>query len=402
MSKKVKVDKTTQAAIDAFNYKKPDLDEVLAEDIAKAEFEFTQFDARLFDAQIEGKPIGYFMDAWLRFKANKGSLISLIIIAVIVLLAWVGPAVRPYTFRDQHLSFGVLPPRIPFLENFGIADGTKIFDLQYAELELENYNESLVAILDEYVWTFRGRDIPMVTAKIDMYARRGATDHYFWFGTDDLGRDLFVRVWRGARISLMIGFISVVINCFIGVVYGSISGYYGGVVDMLMQRFIEILGGVPFLVIATLFIMVLGAGITSFILVLIMVNWIGMSRMIRAQFYRYKDYEYVMASRIMGASDATLIFRHILPNAIGPIITQATLAVPGAIFAESFLSYLGLGIQAPEPSIGVLLAEAQRVLTTNPHLAFFPAIIISALMLAFNTFGNGLRDAFDPRLRGTE
>ena len=190
------------------------------------------------------------------------------------------------------------------------------------------------------------------------------------------------------------------INCLIGVVYGSISGYYGGHVDMIMQRVTEIIGGVPFLVMAILFVLFLGAGVSSFILVLVLTGWIGMSRMIRAQFYRYKDYEYVLASRTMGAKDRVLIFRHILPNAIGPIITQATFAVPSAIFSESFLSYLGLGIQAPEPSIGVLLAEGQGYLTTDPHLTLFPALVISALMLAFNLFGNGLRDAFDPRMRG--
>ena len=243
-------------------------------------------------------------------------------------------------------------------------------------------------------------EIEKVIANINMYEYTGAEDHYFIFGTDNIGRDLFVRLWRGTRISLLIGFVSVFINVCIGVTYGSVAGYYGGKVDMIMMRITEILGGVPFLVMSILFIMVLGAGIVSFILVLILTGWIGMARMIRAQFYRYKDYEYVMASRTMGAKDRVLIFRHILPNAIGPIITQATFAVPSAIFSESFLSYLGLGIQAPEPSIGVLLAEGQRVLTTSPHLTLFPALIISLLMLAFNMFGNGLRDAFDPRMRG--
>src|SRR5699024_4264547 len=193
---------------------------------------------------------------------------------------------------------------------------------------------------------------------------------------------------------------SVLINLIIGVVYGAISGYFGGWTDMIMQRILEILTGIPELVVIILLIMYMGEGVVPFIIALVMTGWIGMSRMIRAQFYRYKGMEYVLASRTMGAKDRTLIFRHILPNAIGPTVTQATLAIPSAIFAESQLSYLGLGLQAPEPSIGVLLSEGQKVLLNYPHLIFFPAIIISVLMLAFNLFGNGLRDAFDPTLRG--
>ena len=399
MSKKSR-ERVLKQAQASFHYETPNPESVLKEKLPKKQFKMNQMDAYLYDKIFETEPIGFFRDAWLRFRANRASLIALIIISLVVVLAIIGPMIRPYTFRTQHTEFGVLPPRIQGLEKLGICDGTLVYNLQKSELE--DYGDSVVKILDEYIWVYRGREIEMVTVKINMYIRRGAQDHYFWFGTDNIGRDMFVRVWRGARISLLIGLVSVIINCFIGVVYGSISGYYGGKVDMIMQRITDTLGAIPFLVISILFIMVLGAGIQSFILVLILVNWIPMSRMIRAQFYRYKDYEYVMASRIMGAKDRKLIFRHILPNAIGPIITQATLAIPGAIFAESFLSYLGLGIQAPEPSIGVLLAEGQKVLTSSPHLTLFPAMIVSILMLAFNIFGNGLRDAFDPRLRGTE
>ena len=169
-----------------------------------------------------------------------------------------------------------------------------------------------------------------------------------------------------------------------------------------MQRFIEILGGVPTIVVMILFILYYGSGILPIALALCLKGWIGMSRMIRAQFYKYKRMEYVLASRTLGAKDLTLIFRHILPNAIGVLITMAALAIPRAIFQESFLAYLGLGIQAPEPSIGILLAEGQKVLIDHPHLTLFPAILISTLMISFNLLGNGLRDAFDPTLRGIE
>lgn len=363
------------------------------------DFEFAQMEEKIYDQAFEGKPISFFKDAWLRFKQNKTAIVAFVIIMIIILMAIFAPMFAHYSFREQHTSFGVLPPRIPGLEKLGICDGSATISIPASRLS--SYEDCLIKVIEEYDYLYHGKSTPYVTIKYDLYKYKGAEDHYFWFGTDNIGRDLWVRLWRGTRISLLIGFVSVLINCFIGVVYGSISGYYGGRVDMLMQRFIEVLGGVPFLVMAILFVMILGAGVASFILVMIITGWIGMSRMIRAQFFRYKDYEYVLASRTMGAKDRKLIFRHILPNAIGPIITQATFAVPSAIFSESFLSYLGLGIQAPEPSIGVLLAEGQGFLTTNPHLTFFPALIISLLMLAFNMFGNGLRDAFDPRLRGT-
>lgn len=374
-----------------------DVEKITQEKIPAEMFEQVA-DSKIFDQKIEGEAIGFFKDAWLRFKKDKSAIAGMVIILLIVFMAVFGPMLSPYGFREQHTEFGTLPPRVPILENFGIFDGTQ--EMELFKADLETFGDAVVSIEEEFVWVYKGKDIEKVIAKIDMYKYVGADDHYFIFGTDNIGRDLFVRLWRGTRISLLIGLISVLINCCIGVTYGSIAGYYGGKVDMIMQRFIEVLGGVPFLVMSILFIMVLGAGVSSFILVLILTGWIGMSRMIRAQFYRYKDYEYVMASRTMGAKDRVLIFRHILPNAIGPIITQATFAVPSAIFSESFLSYLGLGIQAPEPSIGVLLAEGQRVLTTSPHLTLFPALVVSLLMLAFNMFGNGLRDAFDPRMRG--
>lgn len=369
--------------------------------LSKEDFEFVQLDEDIKDEKFQGEAIGFFKDAMIRFRKNKASIVAAWVIVIIILMAIFGPSMNKYTYRQQHIEWALLPPRVKGLEKLGIFDGTKVMEVKKENLD-GKYKDCVVKILEENEKEYNGVKVPMVTAKINVYKLKGADDVYFWLGTDSIGRDMWTRLWRGSRVSLMIGIFAVLINVFIGVVYGSISGYYGGWVDMIMQRIIEIIGGIPSLVLIILFVMYLGSGIIPFILAMVMTGWIGMSRMIRAQFYKYKGQEYVLASRTMGAKDRTLIFRHILPNAIGPIITQATLAVPGAIFTESFLSYLGLGIGAPEPSIGVLLAEGQKVLLDYPHLTLFPAIIISVLMLSFNLFGNGLRDAFDPTLRGQE
>lgn len=367
----------------------------------KEDFELVQLDEDIKDEKFKEEPIGFFKDAMIRFKRNKAAAIAFVIIGIIIFMALFGPAMNKYTYREQHVEWSLLPPRVPGIEKLGIMNGTKVMSIREENLDTK-YKDSLVKVVEKYEESYQGIKTPMIRAEIDMYKLKGAEDVYFWLGTDSIGRDLWTRLWRGSRVSLIIGIMSVLINMIIGVVYGSISGYYGGWVDMFMQRFIEVIGGIPQLVLIILLVMYLGAGIIPFIVAMVMTGWIGMSRMIRGQFYKYKGQEYVLASRTMGARDRTLIFRHILPNAIGPIITQATLAVPGAIFAESFLSYLGLGIGAPEPSIGVLLAEGQKVLLEHPHLTLYPAIIISILMLSFNLFGNGLRDAFDPTLRGQE
>ena len=243
----------------------------------------------------------------------------------------------------------------------------------------------------------------MCDVEVDAYVYQGAADdQYHWFGTDYLGRDLMTRLFQGTRISLLIAFFSVITNCIIGVVYGAIAGYYGGKVDMIMTHFAEILDGMPYVVVAILFMILFGSGMISIVLALTITGWIGTSRMIRAQFYRYKGREYVLAARTLGVPDTTLIFRHILPNCVGPLITRTMIAIPGAIFSESFLAFLGLGIKAPNPSIGVLLSNGQDVLLQYPYQVLFPAVLISILMIAFNLFSNGLRDALDPTKRGEE
>lgn len=236
---------------------------------------------------------------------------------------------------------------------------------------------------------------------------------YFFFGTDGEGRDLFALTWAGIRTSLFIGFVVSMINITIGVVYGAIEGYYGGTVDLLMERFAEIVGRIPYLVVLTIFYAVLGPGFLTLVLILIISGWIGIASVTRTQFYRYKGREYVLASRTLGAKDARLIFRHILPNGIGTIITASVLIIPGVIFTESTLAFLGFGLGEGQDidlglftltgrSLGVILNKGQESLNTYPHLVVFPAIIVSILMITFNMFGNALRDAFNPSLRGAE
>lgn len=239
---------------------------------------------------------------------------------------------------------------------------------------------------------------------------------YFLFGTSSAGYDMVKLIWIGLRTSLLIGLFVSFINIAIGVVYGAISGYYGGQVDIIMQRFAEIIGRIPWLVTLSIFMAYFEAGFTSLILILIVSGWIGVASITRTQFYRYKGREYVLASRTLGAKDGRLIFRHILPNGIGTIITSSILLIPTVIFSEATLSYLGFGIGHGQSfslfgidkltlsgvSIGVLLNDGRNKLRNYPHLTIFPAIIISILMITFNMFGNALRDAFNPALRGSE
>lgn len=355
-------------------------------------------EALVGDERFQTKPIGFFKDALIRFTKNRLSVISFWTIIVIIVFSIFAPYLTPYTYVQQHTSLRDMPPRIPVLEKYGIADGTRVLTNRKLTSVSEYPPGSVIEVRNERVIN----GIAIADVVVDFYAYRDAKDMYFWFGSDYLGRDLFTRLFWGSRISLLIAFFAVITNVFIGIIYGSIAGYYGGKTDMLMMRLAEVLSGIPYLVVVMMFILLFGTGMISIILALTITGWIGTARLIRAQFYRFKGREYVLAARTLGVPDKTLIFRHILPNSIGPIITRAMISIPGAIFSESFLAYIGLGLQAPNPSIGVMLSDGQKVLLQYPYQTLFPATLISMLMISFNLFSNGLRDALDPTQRGEE
>ena len=221
----------------------------------------------------------------------------------------------------------------------------------------------------------------------------------FWFGTDKFGRDIFTRIWFGARYSLTIAFTASFINFLIGVVYGGVAGFLGGKTDLIMMRFVDAIYSVPMVIYAILFIVFLGAGLQSIIFAIAVSYWIPMARIVRGEILQLKQQEFVLAARALGAANKRIFLKHLLPNCMGQIIVTLTLLIPSAIFTEAFLSFIGLGIQPPRASWGTLASEGATYLRVAPYQLIAPALAISVTILAFNLFGDGLRDALDPQMR---
>lgn len=227
-------------------------------------------------------------------------------------------------------------------------------------------------------------------------------DTYFWVGTTNQGKDLFTEIWKGARVSLIMALAVLIVNTFIGLTLGSIIGYYGGVVDLIFDRFVEILSSIPFMVVLTLLTLRFGNALWVILVAFTATGWISAYGTGRMQFYRFKNREYVLAARTLGASDKRIMFKHIFPNTLGYIVTGYALAIPSFIFTEASYSFLGIINYAEATSVGMLLRQGQQVMQVYPHLLIYPSLYIAILMIAFNLFGNGLRDAFNPSLRGAE
>ncbi len=219
------------------------------------------------------------------------------------------------------------------------------------------------------------------------------------FGTDTLGRDIWVRVWMGARVSLTVAFAVTLIDCLIGCIYGGISGYFGGGIDNVMMRILEIIGGIPYLIIVMLLLVVLPRGLMTIIIAYSITGWTGMARLVRGQVLGIRKQEFMIAAESMGAKPSWIIARHIIPNLVSIIVVNVTLDIPNVIFTEAFLSMLGLGISPPQSSWGILAYDGISVFQVYPTQLLFPALFICLTMLAFNLLGDQMRDAFDPKLR---
>lgn len=333
---------------------------------------FEQFDQDMFQRvemneqlaeRISGKSLSFWQDAWMRLKKNKAAILSLSIIVILVLLALFGPMLSGRDAYEQNISQAKLPPKVTGLEWAGF-DGMA---------------------------NLGGNDI-------NFYEQKNVEEN-FWFGTDYLGRDLWSRVWEGTRISLFIGLVAALVDTVIGVAYGGISAYFGGRTDNIMQRIVEILTGVPNLILIILFILIFDPGVFTIILAMTITGWIGMSRLVRGQILKLKNQEFVLAARTLGASSTRLIFKHLIPNTLGAIIITLMFTIPAAIFFEAFLSFIGIGLQPPQASLGTLINDGYKELRTFPYLLVIPSIIIVLLMVSFNLLADGLRDAFDPKMR---
>lgn len=303
----------------------------------------------------------FWQDARKRLFKNKGAVIGLIILSIIILLAIFAPMFSKFDYKSQNLKNVKVPPKMPIVSSLGIMNG-------------EDSNG------------------------VDVYKEKDIKENYL-FGTDSLGRDIWTRTWVGARVSLFIALLAAIFDLLIGVTYGGISAYYGGKVDLIMQRIIEIITGIPSLVIVTLFIMVFNPGILSISLAMAVSGWTGMARVVRSHVLRLKNQEFVLASKTLGAKDFRVILKHLFPNVVGPIVVMIMFSLPNAIFYEAFLSFIGLGLQPPNASLGVLINDGFKALQNYPYMMFIPSIVVCLLIFSLNLLADGLRDAVDPKMR---
>jgi oligopeptide transport system permease protein len=482
------------------------------EEIPQEKFKFVQRTEKIHDQELKTKPVGYFQDAMRRFMKNKGSVVCIFVLLLLVIYAIVAPIASRYGVSTKDGYFAYALPKLSTKFDLGFWNGCTTQEMNQQTYDYySNIPGAIAKVIDVYEKDQAGRSQTVYKVSLDSYHKIGyvsmlltqaeyeqalayeqetgtqlfyplvdtslinspaykedpnawfltnqkgvaerdssgnvqdiflkdenSADGYayyqtkmngsqyqvrvlyydwyvykngfepcFTFGADEYGYNIFSRLAGGARLSLTLSVSAALINLLIGIIIGALEGYYGGRFDLIMERIKDILWQVPGVVFMTLFQIYFAkkmGSLFALFICFIVFGWIGTSSTVRAQFYRFKGQEYVMAARTLGAKDRRLIFRHILPNAAGFIITASVLSIPGIIFSEATYSYLGIvNLQTDTmTSVGTMLQNGQSTLSTYPHCVFFPALFLSIMLICFNIFGNGLRDAFNPSLRGVE
>ncbi|MDR1512926.1 MAG: ABC transporter permease [Propionibacteriaceae bacterium] len=359
----------------------------------------------------------FWRDVWFRFRQRKSAMGGAIVLLVIAALAVLGPSLTGHTYSSQENSLANVPPWfqatvLPGVEGrFYINPHMKLIEVtDQGELvrQVPQVRDDLVAQRMEFDLDGRTLTVDYTAqppALLDQAGARVLPSVHTWnkshvFGTDMLGRDVLTRVLYGCRISLAVAFIAALVNMVIGIVYGGVSGYVGGMVDNVMMRLVDIISTIPLPLYVILIKVVLGSGgFVSIVIALSSVYWVDMARVVRGQALSLKSQEFVLAARTIGTPPGTILRRHIVPNAMGPILVTATMLIPAAIFVEAFLSFIGIGIAPPMASLGTMCNDALMALRSSPYQLLLPAAAICVIMFAFNFVGDGLRDALDPKLR---
>lgn len=391
----------------------------------KREWDFVDKD--LSERSEETRPgLTYWADVWRRFCKNKLALFGLVLLVAIVGLAVIGPMVSPYSYEDQTLEMGNLPPTLKVTQldenNYVYVHSEyKLFSVSLSgevlgvpeKVRDDKINRKVIYSIDgkEVVLDYNlakknknDKNAPKYQLFVDgeeisTQPLKTVHNKTYIFGTDKLGRDVWVRNLYGARISLLVGIVAALVTGIVGVIYGGVSGYEGGRVDNIMMRIVDLINSIPLMLIVILISVVLTGGLATIILTIGLVYWVGMARQVRGQVLSLKEQEFVLAAKTLGASKWRIIMRHLIPNALGPIIVSMMMSIPQAIFTESFLSFIGLGVSAPMASWGTLASDALGGIRSYPYLLIVPSLSIALTMFAFNFVGDGLRDALDPKLR---
>ncbi len=366
--------------------------------------------------KISTKSRTFAADVWFRFRRKPTAIVGFVIIVLLILFAAFGPMFTQYSYEEQRLEMSNIPPvmnafvsptgdgylyitqtlKVITVSEDGILGEslTRVRENEDKKMTIFDHNGTEVAL---YYGTTPYLMVDEQTG--DIYSKKTVFNTSFLLGTDALGRDILTRLMYGTRVSLIVAFIAALVNLLIGIVYGGISGYLGGKVDLVMMRIVDIISTIPLTLYVILVMVILGSGLQSIIVALGSVYWVNMARVVRGQVLSLKQQEFILVAKTIGSSTKTILFQHLIPNAMGSILVTVTMLIPSAIFMEAFLGYLGIGLRPPLASLGTMCNDATAALRTSPHALFVPAIVICIIMFAFNFVGDGLRDALDPKLK---